>query len=62
MITSNLFHQEFLRKKQARKQRTETTDAAEDPITRLFGTVMPASIPESIEGEQLRAEVHGNLS
>ena len=47
MITSNLFHQEAMKKRQGRKH-TSTADAS-DPITRLFGTVMPNSIPESTE-------------
>ncbi len=40
VITSQLFHQEALKKKQSRKYTSSPTD--KDPLTRLFGTVMPS--------------------
>ncbi len=40
MITSQLFHQEALKRKQSRKHTSKPDD--KDPLTRLFGTVMPS--------------------
>jgi hypothetical protein len=40
MITSQLFHQEALKRKQQRKHTSSPSD--KDPLTRLFGTVMPS--------------------
>ena len=45
MITSQLFHQEALKKKQSRRHTSSADD--KDPVTRHFGTVMPSCIPES---------------
>ena len=45
LITNKLFMEEAMR----RKQRRNPSGSADsnDPITRLFGTVVPSSLPES---------------
>ena len=45
LITSQLFHQELLKRKQGR--RPTSSDDAADPMSRIFGTVMPSNVPES---------------
>ena len=47
LITSQMFNQEKIRQQQGRRHSSEANSS--DPTTRLFGTVVPSSIPESTE-------------
>jgi len=47
MITSQMFNQEKIKQQQGRRHNSEANSS--DPTTRLFGTVVPSSIPESTE-------------